>query len=648
MVLEQNAGVAAWPEGARVEFVGTPAAVALYGGKPRPNERGRITSVPGPRGPTTYLPGPRGGTVYVEWDQSGIVGVSSMDLEIVKAAQVANARRAAPPAICTTDTDCARKELFASIRLRDRVTIVNRFGQERTGTVVMRGPYGWVLNMGGRHGTPAIADETNVVRVRTQEEDPEPELEELEENARRGRQVLPDYWQRTARGGAIWSPEPGHEYELEPHQGSFLIRFGPGGSMVGGTLNVGALSEKAKAYAERPLSGYLNYSSTAQFDSLQVAAWVAEDHWATNAERIKKIYEENPASPEARRLGQLLSEKRHYYVVDIGEDAFDLPTKREAIAAARKLVKTGGVQRGGRDEKAAAALVYRSGPEDREDVFIIWRDEAGQIHESEEPEEIALQAMETRIRDDSPTCCACGEDMTPGHSCGSDVQPNAHRPNVRGGGHVNPSWSKAEELWRRRELILPNDSEDPDSGLEQGVVDELFSWHGGQGSSVYSLASTGLNNLVSRSMIDAALPELNRSLRSAKGKEKKQLEALISELQMIRSHGQEFSAREAGMDIDEYEYDTWSEWQGEDSEQRPNRTSGGGDYYVWLMRKGSNEPLSSEGPHGPYRSGSAMSFARIGAQKGEHDRAVSRGKDPSSASFAIVSIYEAGTGNKIG
>ena len=55
--------------------------------------------------------------------------------------------------------------LFSLIRPGDRVTIVNRFGQHSTGRAVMRGPAGWVLNMGGRYGTPAIADETNTLRV---------------------------------------------------------------------------------------------------------------------------------------------------------------------------------------------------------------------------------------------------------------------------------------------------------------------------------------------------------------------------------------------------------------------------------------------------------------------------------------------------
>jgi hypothetical protein len=48
----------------------------------------------------------------------------------------------------------------------DRVWIKNRFGQVHSGKAVMRGPAGWVLNMGGAHGTPAIADEKNVVKIK--------------------------------------------------------------------------------------------------------------------------------------------------------------------------------------------------------------------------------------------------------------------------------------------------------------------------------------------------------------------------------------------------------------------------------------------------------------------------------------------------
>jgi hypothetical protein len=59
----------------------------------------------------------------------------------------------------------ADKPLFELVGPRDRVTIVDRFGVERTGTAVMRGPAGWVLNMGGKHGTPAIASDDNITRV---------------------------------------------------------------------------------------------------------------------------------------------------------------------------------------------------------------------------------------------------------------------------------------------------------------------------------------------------------------------------------------------------------------------------------------------------------------------------------------------------
>ena len=58
-----------------------------------------------------------------------------------------------------------------TIRPGDRVTInishgTRREPQERTGKAVMRGPAGWVLNLGGRHGTPGIATEENIVAIK--------------------------------------------------------------------------------------------------------------------------------------------------------------------------------------------------------------------------------------------------------------------------------------------------------------------------------------------------------------------------------------------------------------------------------------------------------------------------------------------------
>lgn len=36
----------------------------------------------------------------------------------------------------------------------------------RTGTAVMLGPAGWVLNLGGRHGAPAVAEPSRIMSVR--------------------------------------------------------------------------------------------------------------------------------------------------------------------------------------------------------------------------------------------------------------------------------------------------------------------------------------------------------------------------------------------------------------------------------------------------------------------------------------------------
>lgn len=57
-------------------------------------------------------------------------------------------------------------DILDSIRHGSRVTIVDRFGKSHTGRAVMRGPAGWVLNMGGAHGTPGIATAANVTRVK--------------------------------------------------------------------------------------------------------------------------------------------------------------------------------------------------------------------------------------------------------------------------------------------------------------------------------------------------------------------------------------------------------------------------------------------------------------------------------------------------
>jgi hypothetical protein len=67
-----------------------------------------------------------------------------------------------------------KPELFNQIRSGDRVTILVHGGgigkkiqwKPKTGRAVMIGPAGWVLNMGGPHGTPGIADVTNIISVK--------------------------------------------------------------------------------------------------------------------------------------------------------------------------------------------------------------------------------------------------------------------------------------------------------------------------------------------------------------------------------------------------------------------------------------------------------------------------------------------------
>lgn len=67
----------------------------------------------------------------------------------------------------------AAQHLMSRIRVGSKVTILLPAGRgrdgieykERTGRAVLSGPHGWVLNMGGRYGTPAVATHANIVRV---------------------------------------------------------------------------------------------------------------------------------------------------------------------------------------------------------------------------------------------------------------------------------------------------------------------------------------------------------------------------------------------------------------------------------------------------------------------------------------------------
>ncbi len=87
-------------------------------------------------------------------------------------------RRSDPQASPNAQADVSPEDastMLAGIRPGDRVTIMRpagmgRGGQEwaqATGRAVMRSSHGgWVLNMGGKHGTPGLVDERNIVSVR--------------------------------------------------------------------------------------------------------------------------------------------------------------------------------------------------------------------------------------------------------------------------------------------------------------------------------------------------------------------------------------------------------------------------------------------------------------------------------------------------
>ncbi len=109
-------------------------------------------------------------------DKSGtVVPVSISDADAAKALAGGGLKSAPvdthpahviPPTPASERTAQGSAAIHDSIGHGDRVTFRDRFGQERTGKAVMRGPAGWVLNMGGAHGTPAVPSADSIVKVR--------------------------------------------------------------------------------------------------------------------------------------------------------------------------------------------------------------------------------------------------------------------------------------------------------------------------------------------------------------------------------------------------------------------------------------------------------------------------------------------------
>ena len=56
--------------------------------------------------------------------------------------------------------------MFEDIMVGDSVTMSTPQGQLLNGKAEMKGPYGWVVNVGGRHGTPRVVHENNFIKMR--------------------------------------------------------------------------------------------------------------------------------------------------------------------------------------------------------------------------------------------------------------------------------------------------------------------------------------------------------------------------------------------------------------------------------------------------------------------------------------------------
>tara|TARA_B100000242_G_scaffold152989_1_gene109259 strand:- start:8 stop:229 length:222 start_codon:yes stop_codon:yes gene_type:complete len=56
--------------------------------------------------------------------------------------------------------------MFKEIQVGDTVYFSTPHSKELKGKAVMKGPIGWVVNMGGRHGMPNVVTERNFIKFR--------------------------------------------------------------------------------------------------------------------------------------------------------------------------------------------------------------------------------------------------------------------------------------------------------------------------------------------------------------------------------------------------------------------------------------------------------------------------------------------------
>jgi hypothetical protein len=56
--------------------------------------------------------------------------------------------------------------MFKEIQVGDTVYFSTPHSKELKGKAVMKGPIGWVVNMGGRYGMPNVVTERNFIKIR--------------------------------------------------------------------------------------------------------------------------------------------------------------------------------------------------------------------------------------------------------------------------------------------------------------------------------------------------------------------------------------------------------------------------------------------------------------------------------------------------
>ena len=56
--------------------------------------------------------------------------------------------------------------MFKEIQVGDTVYFSTPHSRELKGKAMMKGPVGWVVNMGGRHGMPSVVTERNFIKIR--------------------------------------------------------------------------------------------------------------------------------------------------------------------------------------------------------------------------------------------------------------------------------------------------------------------------------------------------------------------------------------------------------------------------------------------------------------------------------------------------